>query len=144
MKKAGLVLFRYGELWVVPSQGRAPAGYTLHIEPVALIRHDDVQGLERAVLARLHTKIPVPEPGPQADKRSVAARALNLKSERAFHDGARAFYIHQTPEELFVQEWSKAPRLSFSSPVVWTRSFGPGDVHALVRFLVEDGSPPQA
>ena len=146
MKKAGLVLFKYGDVWVVPSQGRTPPGYTLEIEPVALVPLDDVQGLERAVLERLHSHVPVPEPepGPRADKRSVAARALNLKSERVFHDGARAFYIHHTPEELSVQEWSKAPRLSFSSPALWTRTFGPGDMPALVRFLIEHDDAQQA
>jgi len=137
MKKAGLVLFKYGDLWVVPGQGRAPDGYTIHTEPVTLVQHEDAPGLGRAIRLGLSHHVPVPEPAPGPDRRSVMAKALNLKSERVFHDGARAFYIHQTPEELSVQEWKKAPRLAFSSPALWKRTFGPDDVDELVWFLVK-------
>src|SRR5687767_1872777 len=116
MGKASLVFYKFDRLWVVPAQGRTPDGLTVHIEPVALIPEEDVVELSRAIVEHLHLKIQVPEPDYKSKpfKRTVMAKALDLKTYRAFYDSARAFYIEKSPDELSIQEWRKAPRASFT------------------------------
>jgi hypothetical protein len=137
MAKTGLVFYRFDHLWVVPAQGRTPGGLTLHIDPVMLVDQQDAAGLTHAIVERWETR---PVTDTEDDSRSVMARALNLKTNRAFHERARAFYVERSPEELSIQEWRKTPRQAFTSPPLWKRTFGPDDLDELVWFLVKQDS----
>ena len=132
-----IVFYKFDETWVLPTHGKTPAGYSLHIDPVLLVEATDVQGLRMAIIEQLENQPAVPEPGPVHHRLPVFVKAVHLRSLRAFHVGARAFQITKSAEELSLEEWKNVSGSAFAGPPIWKRRFGPEAFDELVWFLVK-------
>ena len=138
--KRSIVFYKFDKTWILPTHGKPPGGYTLHIEPVLLVEDGDADKLCEAVLKQLGEQPAVPEPSLERERLPVFVKAMNLKSRRAFHAGARAFQVTKSAEELSLEEWRKAPGSAFTGPPLWKRDFGPDEFAELAWFLVTHDS----
>lgn len=136
-----IFIHKYKDSWLLTSQARTKDRYSPYFDvpPVRIIPHADKVRL-KAVLLELFAekvrRIPRPDLNDPEVTFGVRAKALGVKSQRAYLKHTRVFYLQRLKDRLSIEEWTQEKGGWHAEPL-WKQEFGLDQLDELINYLIE-------